>query len=110
MQETLVQYLGWEDPLEEEMATPSSILVWRIPMDRGAWWAAVHGVAESDMTWRLDKNNNMDIFGFVVIFSSIFFILWKRIYLPILCFLLLIIFYNHDIKMFNSKYFFLWFS
>ena len=31
MQETLVQSLGWEDPLEKEMATHSSILVWRIP-------------------------------------------------------------------------------
>ena len=37
----------WEDPLEEGMATHSFILAWRIPMDRGAWWATVHGVAES---------------------------------------------------------------
>ena len=36
MQETWVQSLGWEDPLEEGMATHSSILAWRIPMDRGA--------------------------------------------------------------------------
>ena len=43
----LVQSLGWEDPLEEGMETYSSILVWRIPMDRGAWWATVHGVAKS---------------------------------------------------------------
>ena len=41
--ETWVQSLGWEDPLEKDMATHSSILAWRIPMDRGAWWAAVHG-------------------------------------------------------------------
>ena len=34
-------------PLEEEMASHSSILVWRIPMDRGAWQATVHGVAKS---------------------------------------------------------------
>ena len=39
--------LGWEDNLEEGMATHSSILAWRIPMDRGAWWATVHGVAKS---------------------------------------------------------------
>ena len=39
MWETWVQSLGWEDPLEEGMATHSSILAWRIPMDRGAWWA-----------------------------------------------------------------------
>ena len=39
MQETQVQSLGWEDPLEEGMATHSSILAWRIRMDRGAWQA-----------------------------------------------------------------------
>ena len=47
MQEIRVQSLGWEDLLKEGMATHSSILAWRIPMDRGAWWAAVHGVAKS---------------------------------------------------------------
>ena len=36
-----------EDPMEEGMATHSSILAWRIPMDRRAWKAAVHGVAKS---------------------------------------------------------------
>ena len=34
---TWVRSLGWEDPLEEGMATHSSILAWRISMDRGAW-------------------------------------------------------------------------
>ena len=47
IQETWVRSLGWEDPLEEGMATLSSIPAWRIPMDRGAWWATVHGVANS---------------------------------------------------------------
>ena len=47
MQETWVQSLGWEDTLEEGMATNSSILAWRIFMDRGACWAAVHGVTKS---------------------------------------------------------------
>ena len=36
-----------EDPLEKGMATHSSILAWRIPMDRGVWWATVHGVTNS---------------------------------------------------------------
>ena len=47
MQETWVQALGWEDLLEEGMAAHSSILAWRIPMDRGAWQATVHGVTKS---------------------------------------------------------------
>ena len=41
--ETWVLSLGWEDPLEEGIATPYSILAWRIPMDRGAWWATSMG-------------------------------------------------------------------
>ena len=39
--------LGWEDPLEEGMATHSSILAWRITRDRQGWQVTVHGVAES---------------------------------------------------------------
>jgi len=47
MQETGVPSLGQEDPLEKGKATHSSILAWRIPMDRGAWQATVHGVTKS---------------------------------------------------------------
>ena len=47
LQETWVRSLDWEYPLEEGMATHSSILDWRIPMDRGAWRATVHRVTES---------------------------------------------------------------
>ena len=47
MRETWVRSLCWEDPLEKEMATHSSILAWRIPMDRGAWQATVHEVSKS---------------------------------------------------------------
>ena len=50
MQETWVQSLGWEDPLEESMAAQSSILAWRIPMDRGAWGATVQGCTELHTT------------------------------------------------------------
>ena len=37
MRKTWVRSLDWEDPLEEGMAAHSSILAWRIPMDRGDW-------------------------------------------------------------------------
>ena len=42
MWETWVRSLGWEDPLEEGMAIHSSILAWRILMDRGAWRVTKH--------------------------------------------------------------------
>ena len=45
--ETWIQSLVWEDPLEEGLATHSSIVAWRIPMDRGTWQTIVHGVAKS---------------------------------------------------------------
>ena len=47
MRETWVRSLGWEDPLKESMTTYSNILASKIPMDRGAWQATVHGVAKS---------------------------------------------------------------
>ena len=47
MRETWVQSLSWEDPLEEGMATHSSILAWRIPMDRGSY--SPWGSKELDM-------------------------------------------------------------
>ena len=46
-QETKVLSLGWKNPLEKGMATHSSILAWRILMDRAAWQTTVHGVAKS---------------------------------------------------------------
>ena len=45
--EIWVPSLGWADRLKAGMATHSSILAWRIPMDRGAWQATVHGVTTS---------------------------------------------------------------
>ena len=47
VQENWVRFLDWEDPLKGRMATHSSILAWRIPMDRGAWRATVNRVAKS---------------------------------------------------------------
>ena len=53
MRETCAPSLGWEDPLEEGMAAHFSILAWRIPMDSGAWWATVHGIAKGWTRLRL---------------------------------------------------------
>ena len=54
MQKTWVQSLGWEEPLEQGMTTYSSILAWRIPVDREAWWDT--GVTELDATERLTQH------------------------------------------------------
>ena len=77
--ETWVRSLVWEDPLEEGMAIHSSILAWRIPMDRGAWQATVHGVTMSQ-TWLSDKktdNSNM-----APCMSSYMVIICLLVYLP----------------------------
>ena len=47
VQETWAQSLDWEDPLKEGIATQSIVLSWRIPMDRGGWWATVLGVTKN---------------------------------------------------------------
>ena len=52
MQETCLQFLGWDDFPEEGIATHSSIFAWRIPMDRDAWQATVYGVAKSQTQLR----------------------------------------------------------
>ena len=45
--DTWVQSLGWEAALEEGMAAHSSLIAWRIPMDKEIWQAAVYGIAKS---------------------------------------------------------------
>ena len=80
MRETRVRSLCREDPLEKGMATHSGILAGRIPMDRGAWWATVHGVTQLDMTEWLTLN----IFKEETLITSV----WDRNkikMLPILC-------------------------
>ena len=68
MWETSVRFLVWEDPLEEGMANCSNILAWRIPMDKGAWWATVHGgCKEPDTTEQLS----------IHIYTSLVSVFWK---------------------------------
>ena len=55
VRKTWVRSLDWEDPLEDGMATHSSVLAWRILMDGGTWQAIVYRVTESDMTERLSR-------------------------------------------------------
>ena len=72
MQETWFPSLGWEHPLEEDMATYSSILAWRIPMNRGAPRATVHGGHKDSFfidTWNkffFDQNSRQCPCGFVL--------------------------------------------
>ena len=63
MQETCVQSLGWEDALEKEIATYSSILA----MDRGAWQAIVHGVTKS---WTRPSNYIVTIHAYINLLIS----------------------------------------
>jgi len=56
VQETWVQFLGWEDPLEKEMAIHSSILAWRIPWTEEPGGLQSVGSQESDTTERLNYN------------------------------------------------------
>ena len=62
MQETWVQSLGQEDPLEKGMATHSSILAWRIPMDRGAWQATVPGVTRVEHDLAIEQQQRHNVF------------------------------------------------
>ena len=57
MQEALVRFLGQDDPLEKEMATHSSILVWRIPWTEEPDRLQSMGSQESDTTWRLNHHH-----------------------------------------------------
>ena len=57
MQEAQVQSLGWEDPLEEGMATHSSILAWRMPWTEEPGWLQSTGSKELDMTKVIEHNN-----------------------------------------------------
>ena len=72
MQETWVWSLGWEDPVEESMATHSSILAWRIPLNRGPWQATVHGVTKSRTQLSTAQHPDIYIIKCDIIFKSLF--------------------------------------
>ena len=105
MWETWVWSLCWEDPLEEGMDTHSRILAWRIPMDRGAWQAIVHGVSELDITewlstaWYIVLFNSRIYFWFLLRFSNS---------LLIFPFCSYIIFLNSSVSSFSSLSKFFW--
>ena len=67
MRETWVRSLGWEDPLEEEMATHSSILAWRIPGTEELGGLQSTGHKESDTTERLHFHFSLSSRGFLVL-------------------------------------------
>ena len=53
-----VRSLGQEGLLEEGMATHSNILTWKDPMDRGVWWATVHGITKESDTTEATQNSH----------------------------------------------------
>ena len=67
IQETGVRPLGWEDPLEEEMATHFSILAWRIP------WTEESGRVAKESATTLLLNNKNHHFGWVSMLSLVIF-------------------------------------
>ena len=69
MRETQVRSLGWEDPLEKEMATHSSILAWKNPTDGGAWRAKAHGVTKSQTQLSMHMQRHKFL---IIVFSSSF--------------------------------------
>ena len=59
MQKTWVQFLGWEDPLEKEMATPLQYSCLENPMRREAWRATSMGSQELNMTEQLNHHHHL---------------------------------------------------
>ena len=58
-QEAQVRSLGWEDPLEKEMMTYSSILAWEITWTEEPGGLQSMGLEESDRTWQLNNNHHV---------------------------------------------------
>ena len=72
MQETLVRFLGQEDPLKKEMAAHSSILAWRIPWTEEPGRLQSMGSEELDTTERLNHHHSIStVFIVIIIFVMI---------------------------------------
>ena len=68
MWKTCARSLSWEHPLEERMATHSSILAWRISMDRGAWWAIVQSLQRVGHDWA--TKHSFPLYGHNILFTQ----------------------------------------
>ena len=68
MWETWIRSLAWDDPLEEGMTIHSSILAWRIPTDRRAWRATVHGVAKGWTQLTVEAQHSISLNKFPEVF------------------------------------------
>ena len=71
MQKTWLPSLGWEDTREEKWQ-PTPVFLPGNPMDRGAWWATVHGVTESNMTERLSVQSTERVRKWYRLYDSIY--------------------------------------
>ena len=76
IQEMWVQSLGQEVPLEEGTTTHSSILGWRIPMDRGSWWATVHRVAKKSDKTEVTEHSHLHIPHLDLLSLKFFILMW----------------------------------
>ena len=72
-QETQVWFLGWEDPLQKEMATHSSILAWRIPWTEETGRLQSPGSQESDTTYWLKREREMELNAMILVFWNVEF-------------------------------------
>ena len=109
MQETWVQSLGGEDPPEKGMVIHSSILAWRIPMDRGVWRATQSWTRLSD--WRFHFHQSvggccLSEWGYTVVIDSVFIYLLLMVHFGLMSNFLLIFLLRMGIMTMFSGIFF----
>ena len=67
-----IRKIAWR----RKMATHSSILGWRIPMDRGSWWATVHRVAKKSDKTEVTEHSRVHIPNLALLSLKFFILLW----------------------------------